>query len=222
MDVIRPIEPTTSNGHMIILVAIDYFIKWVEAISYKVVAKNVIADFIRDRIVCRFGVPESIITDNTANLNSDLMKAMSEPSTSARVSIPQPSPSAPTPVRTPALRTVPMPTGPLSVLRVKKMRKTQTRKKSVDALRAEVTRIAKAGDLPFDMIQDPAQPHPYPSSHKDLATHTEELRLVSSTIEAVCDMFSYHACPAHDDGIIQLAKSAGTDDAGDTLMMEDT
>nr|XP_009763340.1 PREDICTED: uncharacterized protein LOC104215277 [Nicotiana sylvestris] len=32
----------------------------------------------RDHIVCRFGVLESIITDNTANLNSDLMKAMYE------------------------------------------------------------------------------------------------------------------------------------------------
>ncbi|XP_070013269.1 uncharacterized protein [Nicotiana sylvestris] len=35
MDVIGPIEPATSNGHRFILVAIDYFTKWVEAASYR-------------------------------------------------------------------------------------------------------------------------------------------------------------------------------------------
>ncbi|XP_070031865.1 uncharacterized protein [Nicotiana tomentosiformis] len=73
-----PFEPTASNGHRFILVAIDYFTKWFEAMSYKAVTKKVVADFVRDRIVCRFGVPESIITDNAANLNSDLMKDMCE------------------------------------------------------------------------------------------------------------------------------------------------
>ncbi|XP_019262195.1 PREDICTED: uncharacterized protein LOC109240029 [Nicotiana attenuata] len=70
MDVIGPIEPAASNGHRFIMVAIDYFTKWVEASSYKSVTKKVIADFVRNNIVCRFGIPESIITDNGANLNS--------------------------------------------------------------------------------------------------------------------------------------------------------
>ncbi|XP_070005927.1 uncharacterized protein [Nicotiana sylvestris] len=69
MDVIGPIEPIASNRHMFILVSIDYFMKWVEAASYRAVTKKVITDFVKDRIVWRFGVPESIITDNTANLN---------------------------------------------------------------------------------------------------------------------------------------------------------
>ncbi|XP_070005360.1 uncharacterized protein [Nicotiana sylvestris] len=71
-------RPTASNGHQFILVAIDYFMKWVEVASYKAVTKKVIANFVKDRIICRFGVPESIITDNAANLNSDLTKAMCE------------------------------------------------------------------------------------------------------------------------------------------------
>ena len=78
MDAIGPIEPAASNGHKFILVAIDYFTKWVEETSYKAVTKKVVSGFIRNRIVCRFGVPESIITDNGSNLNSDLMKAMCE------------------------------------------------------------------------------------------------------------------------------------------------
>ncbi|XP_070021182.1 uncharacterized protein [Nicotiana sylvestris] len=50
MDVIGLIEPTTLNGHMFILVAIDYFTKWVEAASYKTVTKKVAVDFVKDRI----------------------------------------------------------------------------------------------------------------------------------------------------------------------------
>ncbi|XP_019244562.1 PREDICTED: uncharacterized protein LOC109224436 [Nicotiana attenuata] len=74
MDVIGPIEHTALNGHRFILVAIDYFTKWIEASSYKSVTKKVVADFVRNNIVCRFGIPESIITDNIAVLNSDLMQ----------------------------------------------------------------------------------------------------------------------------------------------------
>ena len=78
MDVIGPIEMAASNGHRFILVSIDYFTKWVEATSYKSVTKKVVADFIRNNLICRFGVPESIITDNGANLNSHLMKEICE------------------------------------------------------------------------------------------------------------------------------------------------
>ncbi|XP_070040910.1 uncharacterized protein [Nicotiana tomentosiformis] len=76
MDVIGAIEPAALNRHSFILVAIDYFTKWVEATSYKAATKKVVAEFFRDRIVCRFGLPDSINTDNAVNLNSDLMKAM--------------------------------------------------------------------------------------------------------------------------------------------------
>nr|XP_009792703.1 PREDICTED: uncharacterized protein LOC104239693 [Nicotiana sylvestris] len=78
MDVIGPLEPAASNEHRFIMVAIDYFTKWVEVASYKVVTKKAMVDFVQDCIVCRVRVPESIITDNTTNLNSDLMKAMCE------------------------------------------------------------------------------------------------------------------------------------------------
>ncbi|XP_069150342.1 uncharacterized protein [Solanum lycopersicum] len=78
MDVIGSIEPTASNGHKFILVAINYFTKWVEAVSYKSVTKKVVADFFRNNLICRFGVPESIITNNGANLNSHLMRDICE------------------------------------------------------------------------------------------------------------------------------------------------
>ncbi|KAL2340346.1 hypothetical protein Fmac_008286 [Flemingia macrophylla] len=43
VDVIGPIEPKASNGHRFILVAIDYFTKWVEAASYAYVTKKVVS-----------------------------------------------------------------------------------------------------------------------------------------------------------------------------------
>jgi len=74
MDVIGPIEPAASNGHRFILVAIDYFTKWVEAKTFKSVTKKAVVDFVHSNIICRFGIPKVIITDNGANLNSNLMK----------------------------------------------------------------------------------------------------------------------------------------------------
>ena len=74
MDVIAPIEPAVSNGHRFILVAIDYFTKLMEEASYHTVTKKVVADFVRNNTICRFGVPKSITADNGANLNSHLMR----------------------------------------------------------------------------------------------------------------------------------------------------
>ncbi|XP_070043017.1 uncharacterized protein [Nicotiana tomentosiformis] len=78
MDVIGPIEPKASNGHRFILVAIDYFTKWVEAITFKAVTKKAVVDFVHSNIICRFGIPNTIITDNATNLNSHLMKEVCE------------------------------------------------------------------------------------------------------------------------------------------------
>jgi len=40
IDVIRAIEPKDLNGHRFILVAIDYFTKWVKAASYASVTRS--------------------------------------------------------------------------------------------------------------------------------------------------------------------------------------
>ncbi|XP_059288151.1 uncharacterized protein LOC132041455 [Lycium ferocissimum] len=71
----RIVGPTASNKHLFILVAIDYFTKSVEAVSYASVTKKVVAHFVRN-IICQFDMLESIIIDNGANLNSHLMKEM--------------------------------------------------------------------------------------------------------------------------------------------------
>jgi transposase InsO family protein len=76
IDMIGMVEPKASNGHCFVLVAIDYFTKWVEAASYANVTKQVVARFIRKEIICRYGVPSRIITDNGTNLNNKTMKEL--------------------------------------------------------------------------------------------------------------------------------------------------
>ncbi|PKI38869.1 hypothetical protein CRG98_040740 [Punica granatum] len=55
MDVIGPINPKASNGHLFILVAIDYFTKWIEAITLASVTAKVVAHFLKCDIIARYG-----------------------------------------------------------------------------------------------------------------------------------------------------------------------
>ncbi|RDX73647.1 Retrovirus-related Pol polyprotein, partial [Mucuna pruriens] len=70
---IGPIEPKASNGHRFILVAIDYFTKWVEATSYASVMRSMVVRFIKRDIICWYGLPAHIITNNGTNLNNKMM-----------------------------------------------------------------------------------------------------------------------------------------------------
>ncbi|RDX82400.1 Gypsy retrotransposon integrase-like protein 1, partial [Mucuna pruriens] len=73
IDMIGPIEPKASNGHRFILVAIDYFTKWIEAASYSTVTHSIVVRFIKKDIICRYGLLAHIITDNRTNLNNKMM-----------------------------------------------------------------------------------------------------------------------------------------------------
>ncbi|PKI67879.1 hypothetical protein CRG98_011723 [Punica granatum] len=73
MDVIGPINPKASNGHMFILVAIDYFTKWIKAVTLASVTAKAVAHFLRRDVIARYGVPATIITDNAKNLNNKVI-----------------------------------------------------------------------------------------------------------------------------------------------------
>ncbi|KAM2696641.1 hypothetical protein EV1_041006 [Malus domestica] len=65
MYVIGKITPYSgAANHAWILVATDYFTKWVEAKSYAKLTSKEVCEFVEEHIVTRFGVPEMIITDN--------------------------------------------------------------------------------------------------------------------------------------------------------------
>jgi len=78
IDVIRAIEPKASNGHHFILVAIDYYTKWVEVSSYANVTRKVVARFIKKEIICRYSLPIRIIIDNATKLNNKMMSELRE------------------------------------------------------------------------------------------------------------------------------------------------
>ncbi|RDY07969.1 Pol polyprotein, partial [Mucuna pruriens] len=78
LNMIGPIEPKVSNGHRFILVAIDYFTKWVEAASYASVTKCVVVKFIKRDIIHRYGLLAHIITNNGTNLNNKMKTKLCE------------------------------------------------------------------------------------------------------------------------------------------------
>ena len=73
---IGEIIPTASNGRRFVLVAIDYFTKWVEVASFASVTKNVVARFIKQNLICRYSIQERIITGNGTNLNNTMITAL--------------------------------------------------------------------------------------------------------------------------------------------------
>lgn len=73
IDVIGPINPKASNGYQFILVAINYFSKWIETASCVAVTVRNVMRFIRHDIIARYGSSEAIITDNGSNLNNKLV-----------------------------------------------------------------------------------------------------------------------------------------------------
>nr|ABB47000.1 retrotransposon protein, putative, unclassified [Oryza sativa Japonica Group] len=60
IDMIGQINSPSSKGHKFILVATDYFTKWVEAVPLKKVDSG---DAIKEYIIYRFGIPHTITTD---------------------------------------------------------------------------------------------------------------------------------------------------------------
>ena len=78
LDLIGIIHPG-SHGYVWILVGTELYTKWVEAVPLKKATGAAVANFIREYIVCRFGIPYKIITDNgTPFVNkqvSDTLKA---------------------------------------------------------------------------------------------------------------------------------------------------
>uniref|UniRef100_A0A2N9I5B2 Integrase catalytic domain-containing protein n=1 Tax=Fagus sylvatica TaxID=28930 RepID=A0A2N9I5B2_FAGSY len=76
LDLIGPINPA-SGGCIWILVATEYFTKWVEAIPLRKATGAAVSNFIREHIITRFGIPYKLITDNgTPFVNKDVREVL--------------------------------------------------------------------------------------------------------------------------------------------------
>nr|KYP55824.1 Pol polyprotein [Cajanus cajan]KYP58976.1 Pol polyprotein [Cajanus cajan] len=63
MDILRPFPP--AKGQLkFLLVAIDYFTKWIEACSLAKITTENVQKFTWKSIICRFGIPHSLVTNN--------------------------------------------------------------------------------------------------------------------------------------------------------------
>jgi transposase InsO family protein len=66
-------RPASIVGHNYIIVAVDYFTKWAEAMpTFSNDAKTAVL-FVFNHIISRFGVPKSIVTDHGSHFCNNMM-----------------------------------------------------------------------------------------------------------------------------------------------------
>ncbi|GJV07426.1 reverse transcriptase domain-containing protein [Tanacetum coccineum] len=73
IDILGPF-PETQGKVKFLIVAIDYFTKWVEAKPVATITGGQVKKFVWDNIVCRFGLPGEIISDNRKQFRDNPFK----------------------------------------------------------------------------------------------------------------------------------------------------
>ena len=56
--------PIGRGQFKFIIVAVDYFTKWVEVEPLAIIKKQKVRNFVWRSIICRFGIPRSLVSDN--------------------------------------------------------------------------------------------------------------------------------------------------------------
>ena len=78
IDLIGKVRPTSKKKNCFVIVATDYFTKWVEAKAYKDVTKYDVIKFIKQTIVHQFGLPQNITVDNGIAFNGSRVLAFAQ------------------------------------------------------------------------------------------------------------------------------------------------
>jgi transposase InsO family protein len=69
LDQVGPLPKLSQGSHSYLLVVVDKFSKWIEAVPFTNQEATMAVKFF-ESIICRYGVPNSIITDNGTNFTS--------------------------------------------------------------------------------------------------------------------------------------------------------
>ena len=70
-------KPTSAEGHGYIIVAVDYFTKWAEAMPTYAEDGKIVALFLFNHIIARFGVLQSIVIDHGSHFYNQMMEEVS-------------------------------------------------------------------------------------------------------------------------------------------------
>ena len=70
-DIMGPL-PVTRKGNKYILVVTDVFSKWVEAFPLQVTDGLTLTSILMDEVICRYGVPQQLHSDQGSNLNAEV------------------------------------------------------------------------------------------------------------------------------------------------------
>ncbi|KAM2867607.1 hypothetical protein COP2_023507 [Malus domestica] len=60
------------------IVVVDYFTKWVEVEPLATITEAKIEDFVWKNILCRFGIPNAIVTDNGRQFDNNKFRVLLE------------------------------------------------------------------------------------------------------------------------------------------------
>lgn len=77
IDLIGPL-PKGKGGTSHAIVAIDYFTKWVEAEPLTKITEANTSKFVWKNIICRFGIPHSLVSDNGRQFDNKKVREMCE------------------------------------------------------------------------------------------------------------------------------------------------
>jgi hypothetical protein len=73
LDLLGPLPPAQGNLKYVV-VAVEYFSKWIEAKPLATITSVTIQKFFWQNIVCRFGVPKAITVDNGIQFDAETFK----------------------------------------------------------------------------------------------------------------------------------------------------
>jgi transposase InsO family protein len=78
LDFIGQIHPPSFKGHRFVLIATDYFTKWTEIVPLKNMTHREVIEFIIEHIIRRFGIPQTLTTDQGTSFVSKEVREFAE------------------------------------------------------------------------------------------------------------------------------------------------